>query len=436
MKQKLTLKRLLSPLKERLQVLPDSRRGRNKQYSLEDAGLSAFSVFYMQSPSFLEWQQRMQKRSGKSNATSLFGIRRIPSAEQIRNLLDSVSEEAMGEPFWSIFELVKERKEMESFRKLTGTWLISVDGTQHHRSTSVHCAQCRRTVQKGEVHYAHQALMAVVCAPDEQVVLALEPEFVTPQDGAKKQDSEQAALKRWIKKHSHRFAPWDVTLLADDLHAHQPVCELALAHKMHFIFTCKESSHTTLYEELHLLEKLDGGVQQKEERRWNGRYWERRIYRWAEALPLRRGPDALLVNWCELTVLREDTGKRLFHSAWITDHVVSETTVKAITQAGRSRWKVENEGNNVLKNQGYQFEHNYGHGKQHLSNVLLTLLLLAFLIHSIFDLIDAKYQAVRQDLGSRRAFFESLRTLTRFHYFRNWEHLLVFMFYGLELEPG
>jgi len=67
---------------------------------------------------------------------------------------------------------------------------------------------------------------------------------------------------------------------------------------------------------------------------------------------------------------------------------------------------------------------------------LLTLLLLAFLIHSIFDLIDARYQAVRQDLGSRRAFFESLRTLTRFYYFRNWEHLLVFMFYGLELEPG
>jgi len=89
-----------------------------------------------------------------------------------------------------------------------------------------------------------------------------------------------------------------------------------------------------------------------------------------------------------------------------------------------------------LKRHGYQFEHNYGHGKQHLSNVLLTFLLLAFLIHSIFDLIDEKYQAVRQALGSRREFFASLRTLTRFQLFRSWEHLLVYMFYGLELEPG
>jgi len=436
MGQRLTLKRLLAPLKESLQTLPDSRRGHNKQYTLADAGLSAFSVFYMQSPSFLDWQRRMQKSRGKNNAASLFGVRRIPSAEQIRNLLDLVSEEALGEPFWAIFELVKKRKEIEVFRNLTGTWLISVDGTQHHHSTSVHCAQCRRTVRKEEVHYEHQVLMAVVCAPEERVILTLEPEFITPQDGAEKQDSEPAALKRWIRKHSHRFAPWEVTLLADDLHAHQPVCELALEHEMHFIFTCKERSHTTLYEELQLLEKVEGGVQQKEERRWNGRYWERRIYRWAEALPIRRGTDALLVNWCELTVLREDTEKRTFHGAWITDHILSEETVGAIAQAGRGRWKVENEGNNVLKNHGYQFEHNYGHGKQHLSNVLLTLLLLAFLIHSVFDLIDAKYQAVRQDMGSRRAFFESLRTLTRFQHFRNWEHLLVFMFYGLELAPG
>ena len=436
MSRRITLKRLLMPIKEKLQALPDSRRGRNKQYSMEDAGLSALSVFYMQSPSFLEWQRRMQRRKGKNNATSLFGLQRLPSPEQIRNLLDPVPEEALEEPFWAIFDLVKEREELEEYRELLGGWLISVDGTEHHHSTRIHCAQCRRTQRKEQVHYAHQVLMAAVCAPGKGVVLTLPPEFITPQDGAEKQDSEQAALKRWIKKHSARFEPWEVTLLADDLHAHQPVCELALKQEMHFIFTCKEGSHKTLYEELHLLEKVEGGVQEKEVRCWKGRYWERRIYRWAEALPLRRGADALLVNWCGLTVLREDTGERIFRSAWITDHMVSEKTVEGIALAGRSRWKGENEGNNVLKNQGYQFEHNYGHGKQHLANVLLSLLLLAFLMHSVLDLINAKYQAIRQALGSRRSFFESLRTLTRFHHFRSWEHLLLFMFHGLELEPG
>jgi len=435
MSGRIKLSEPLSPIEEVLRSLPDHRRGANKQYTLVDAGMSAFSVFYMQAPSFLEWQKRMERAKGRNNARSLFGIKRIPSAEQIRNLLDPVAEESLEEAFWALWAKIKGREEVEMYRKELGSFLVSVDGTAHHHSQSIHCGQCRRIERRGRVHYEHQVLMAVVCAPEQKVVLSLAPEFITPQDGAKKQDSEQAALKRWIEKHSHRFADWEVTLLADDLHCHQPVCELALAHKMHFIFTCKASSHTTLYEELQLLEKLEGGVHQRDERRWNGRYWERRVYRWAEALPLRRGKDALLVNWCELSIYREETGKRIYYGAWATDHTLSEENIAAITAAGRGRWKVENEGNNVLKRHGYQFEHNYGHGRQHLSNVLLSFLLLVFLIHSIFDLVDDKYQAVRQELGSRREFFASLRTLTRFQFFRTWEQLLIYMFYGLELAP-
>ena len=90
----------------------------------------------------------------------------------------------------------------------------------------------------------------------------------------------------------------------------------------------------------------------------------------------------------------------------------------------------------MLKNHGYQFEHNFGHGKQHLSNVLLCFLLLAFLMHSILHLVCERYQAVRQTLGARRKFFESLRTLTRFFYFHSWHQLLTFMYQKLVLDSG
>jgi len=174
--------------------------------------------------------------------------------------LDAVEEEVLFEWFWKIWGKAKAWKEVQRYRELLGSFLVSLDGTAHHHSQTIHCQQCRRIERKGGVHYEHQVLMAVVCAPGQNVVLSLAPEFITPQDGSKKQDSEQAAMKRWIQKHGRRFAAWEVTLLADDLHCHQPVCELALEHKMHFIFTCKASSHTALYEELHLLEKLEGGV--------------------------------------------------------------------------------------------------------------------------------------------------------------------------------
>ncbi len=107
-----------------------------------------------------------------------------------------------------------------------------------------------------------------------------------------------------------------------------------------------------------------------------------------------------------------------------------------IVADGRSRWKVENEGFNVLKNRGYNFEHNYGHGQEHLSALLLTLLLLAFLFHTVLDLSCLVYQAVRQELGPRRTFFNDLRALTRYVLFDNWRQLLTFMHQQLDLAPG
>jgi anthranilate phosphoribosyltransferase len=142
------------------------------------------------------------------------------------------------------------------------------------------------------------------------------------------------------------------------------------------------------------------------------------------------------VTWCEVTVVREDTGKRLYHSAWITSHELTTKTVPEVVAAGRAHWKVENENFNVLKNRGYRLEHNYGHGKQYLSTVLLSLLLLAFLFHTALHLSNLQYQAIREELGARRTFFNDLRALTRYLYFDSWSHLLGFMYEQLELAPG
>jgi len=436
MSKQMRFQALLRPIEIALEGLPEHRRGQNRRYTLKDAGLSAFSIFYMQSPSFLSWQQDMERKEGRNNARSLFGIERIPSDEQVKNLLDPVEEKSLRKAFWAIYHMLEGSGQLRSYKSVGGTYLLNLDGTHHHGSQKIHCEQCRVVIREGRAYYDHQVLLAMLSAPEQPHVFALEPEFITPQDGHEKQDCEQAAIKRWVEHHAQEFAPWSVTVLTDDLHCHQPSCELFIKHKMYFILTCKEQSHTTLYEELALLERVEGAIGQKTIRRWNGRHYELWRYRWAEALPFRRGEDALLVNWCELTIVNEATGERIYHNAWATNHEVGEDTVVEIAAAGRSRWKVENEGINVLKKHGYQFAHNFGHGKQHLSNVLLCFLLLAFLVHSILHLVCERYQAVRQALGARRKFFESLRTLTRFFYFDSWHQLLIFMYQKLVLDSG
>ena len=296
-------------------------------------------------------------------------------------------------------------------------------------------ARVRVTVRDEETYYSHQVLLAMLCGAEQPQVVCLEPEFITPQDGHDKQDCEQQAIKRWVKRNAQHFTPWKVTVLADDLHAHQPICELLLTHRMHFILTCKVESHPTLYEELELLTGVQGAVSIHRERQWNGQYHEEWIYQWAEHLPLRGDAKTLHVNWCALTIVRTDTGEQLYHNAWITDHALDETSVVAVARDGRSRWKVENEGINVLKNHGYHFEHNYGHGQQHLSTLLLTLLLLAFLFHTALALSCVCYQAVREELVTRRTFFNDLRALTRYLYCPSWQQLLTFMYQQLEIAP-
>ena len=116
---------------------------------------------------------------------------------------------------------------------------------------------------------------------------------------------------------------------------------------------------------------------------------------------------------------------------------ITRENVEALVEAGRTSWKIENENNNTLKTKGYHFEHNFGHGEQHLSETLLTLNLLAFLFHTVLEIFDKRYRLIRRTLPRRKDFFNDIRALTRYICFESWEHLLAFMLRGLEIpDPG
>lgn len=425
---------IVKTIRDRFDDLPDYRKpSNNTRYQISDAALSAFSVFMLQSASFLAHQRNMQRQKGRDNVQTLFGVHATPSDNQIRSLLDPIKPSEIGAIFWDIYAHNERNGLLDEHRGIHNNLLCGMDGTQYFSSTSLNCENCSRREREETTHYSHSAIIPVLVAPNRTQVFCLEPEFIVPQDGADKQDCEQNALKRWVERHAHRLPAHGVTMLADDLHSKQPTCELCLAHNLNFIFVCRPESHQTLYEEIDLLGKIDG-ILQHETRHWNGRFWERHRYRYVNQVPLRAGTDALAVNWCELTILKEKTGERLYFNQFITNHFLDEETVIAATGSGRARWKTENESHNILKNYGYHLAHNFGHGKQFLSSVLLSLNLLAFLLHTILDLTDDIYRQVRQELGTRETFFNDIRTLTRYMIFDSWQHLLAFMFTQLELD--
>ena len=155
---------------------------------------------------------------------------------------------------------------------------------------------------------------------------------------------------------------------------------------------------------------------------------------------LRDGDDALLVNWCELTTT-DESGNVLYHNTFVTNLALDDRTVPEVVAAGRCRWKIENENNNTLKTKGYHFEHNYGHGQQYLSSVLASLIILAFLVHTVLEWMDHQYQRLRRKLPSRQRLFSDIRTLTSYLCFESWDALMTFILQSFEpappqLEPG
>jgi hypothetical protein len=412
------LESLIAELRGTCASLPDRRKGphREGQFTMADVGLSAFSLFFMGSPSFLSHQRTLEEGHGRSNCQTLFGMIAIPTDAYIRLMLDGVPPSAFDPLF---FKTIATEGALTPFRCLGGRGLIALDGTEHFCSRNIHCACCStRKRSDGGTEYFHAFLGASIVAPGHKQVLPLPPEFIASQDGAEKQDCERNAAKRWLARHGPAVAHLRPIFLGDDLFACQPIAAAAQQAGGNFIFTCKPSSHPTITEYLN-------GAELEEHRHTVVTRGKRTttIYRWLSAVPIRATNDALAVNWFSFEILNH-SGKRNYYNSFVTDLPVTAGTVAELAACGRARWKIENETFNVLKTKGYNFEHNFGHGKETLAAVLVTLNLLAFAFHTAARLAVLAWRQAVIARGPTYRFFEHLRTVTVYVVFENWDHLL------------
>jgi len=426
---------LLSLLNDAIDAAPDPRNGKNRHYSMRDIGISAFAVFFSQSPSFLAHQRLMHQAGGMNNAATMFSVQRLPSDSQIRNILDTVEPQLWQSVFRNTYRYLDRHGIIKTYRSFNNSLLIALDGTGYFYSDSIHCRSCTVSNHRdGRISYAHSVLMPAVVKPGHGQVIALEPEFIVPQDGHTKQDCEREAAKRWINHIGGDYSSADVTLLGDDIYACLPIVKLVVKKKLHFIFVAKAQSHKYLYEEIESFEKL-AEVRQVTHIRRKGKRRRTYQYRYMNEVALKDQAEAHRVNWAELTI-SDETGKVTFHTAVVTDHQISDENVVQLIETGRCRWKIENEDFNTLKTKGYHFEHNFGHGKQFLSQTLLSLNMLAFLFHTVLELLDERCALLRKTLPRRDTFFQHIAALTQYLCFASWQSLLAFMLRGIQEGPA
>ena len=419
---------LLDSFRQAASALPDPRRGANKRYAVADAASCALATFFFQSPSFLEFQRRMQDQDSCSNCHTLFGVQAIPGDNQIRNLLDGLDPDLFADLFPQGLHALRAQGALAPFERLGGRLPIALDGLQIHCSNSIRCEQCclRHVGKHKTEQYFHTMLSATVVADGHNRVIPLMPEFVQPQqdpaaqrpeltEQQRKQDCERNAAKRWLPAHSDELRPYRPVFLGDDLYCCQPLCELVRDLGADFIFVCKPSSHKRLYEVLH-----DDFIHSSgwSKARNHKQQVELQRYRWMHGVPVRDSDDAVLGSWVEFVIERH--GKRTYTNTFCTSLEVTADNVAEIARVGRARWKIENETFNCLARHGYNSKRNFGHGSQGLANLLATLNLFAFALHAVLDCASELWRQCRARTGTRLEFFQALRFLTQWFCFRSW----------------
>lgn len=378
-------------------------------------------MMFFQDPSINAFQQRLEDKQQLNNLKTLFNVSKIPKSTQLRTALDDIPSTQVELLFEDFFRPLQRGKQLETFEFIDGQYLIPLDGVQYFSSNKISCDHCLTKTIKKTTTYYHQVVAATVVCPGIKQVIPLACEPIQNIDGTTKQDCEINAGKRIIDKIRTAHPKLKIIICADSLYSKQPFIDL-LKHKgMSFIIVAKPTDHKILYQWFSEFHQM-GETQQVEITDHKGR---RHLYEWANNIPLNGTKDADNVNYFEYTIFKDD--KVTYHNGWVTDITISNDNVIELVKGGRARWKIENEAFNTLKNQGYHLEHNFGHGKKHLSYNLLLFNILAFFTHQIFELSDRYYQKCRGKFTSRKEFWNQLRCTIRILIFPSFESLLKFI---------
>ena len=414
---------LFSFIRSSFENLKD-HRSESTQIPLADAFMSAFAMFSLKDPSLLAFEARRSD----ANLKTIYKVNKVPCDTQMRTILDEQDPAGIKPLFSDIFRQLQRGKCLEKMVYMDDYYLFSIDGTGYFSSNKIHCKSCctKTNSKTGEVTYHHQMLSGAIVHPDFKEVIPFAPEPIIKQDGETKNDIERNASKRFLKKLRKTHPHLRLIVVEDSLYSNAPHIRELEKNNLNYIIGVKEGDHTFLFNYIESAVKKGLTTEIKSEK--DGVV---RQFRFMNKVPLNESNQDRLVNFVEYW---ETTPKKMLHFSWVTDLEVTEKNVFDIMRGGRARWRIENETFNTLKNQGYHFEHNFGHGYKNLSVVFAMLMMLAFLVDQVQQIASRLFNAAWKKLGTKRSLWESIRALFYGYKIDSMEEILNALFYGFKKD--
>jgi hypothetical protein len=383
--------------------------------SMVDCLMSAQAVFHLKFPSLLQYdKERVNDSNVFKNLKKLYEVTNAPSDTSMREKLDLVDPNELRGAFKKIFSEAQRGKVLEQYEFWDKSYLLLIDGTGQFSSDTVHCENCCvKNHSKGGVTYYHHALAGAIAHPKMKRVIPIAPEPITKQDGVTKNDCEQNAAKRLLRDFRREHPHLKVTVSEDSLYSTGPHIQLLQELNMSFIIGAKPGNLKALFDWVkHIYREEHSHIDAK---------GTEHVYRYVNNVPLSETHSELRVNFLEYW--ETDAKGKVQHFSWVTDIPLTARTVELVMRGGRARWRIENETFNTLKNQGYHYEHNYGHGAKNLCSVMGMLMMLAFLVDQISELCDAAYQRAKAATGTYYNLWANMRSVVTYFEFFDWDTL-------------
>ena len=404
------------------------KQGQKQQISISDCLMSALAMFKLKFASLLQFDEAQVEEPIKQNLKNLFGVRHVPCDTYMRERLDEVSPSSIRKSFTSIFAALQRGKALEKYAFLNGKYLLLNDGTGFFSSKKVHCQNCCKKYHKkdGSVTYYHQMLSGVIAHPDYKEVIPICPEPIMKEDGSTKNDCERQAATRLLKDFRKEHPHLPVIVVEDALSSNGPHLNLLKELDMSFISVVKADGNKTLFDWINGFSWEKGfakRVKSQGEVSFKDAKGHTQKLRFVNEVPLNDAHADFKVNFIEYWEI-DKSGKQLYHNTWITDIEINEENAYQIARGGRTRWHIENETFNTLKNQDYHFEHNFGHGYKNLSTVFARLMLLAFLIDQAEQICCGLFQgALEKQHGRKTYLWRRVREFFCTYIIKSWEAL-------------
>ena len=426
---------LFTSIRQEFKKIPEFRTGK-PEISIPDALMSAFAMFSLKDPSLLQFDNRREDPDDCQNLKSIYGIEEIPSDSRMREIGDEIDPKKYIRPVYkTIFRHLQRGKALEPMVFYKGCYLLNLDGTGFFSSKKLSAPYCLEKVNKktGQITYSLQMLGAAIVHPGFKEVIPLCPEMIIKQDGKTKNDCERNAAKRFFEQLRKDHPHLPLVINEDALSPNAPHIRDLKKYDLHYILCVKPGDHKFLFNYVDTALKEGRTTEFTLKDEYDSDITHR--FRILNAVPLNESNQDLLVNFIEYWQHSKKAQKVTYHNSWVTDFTLSRENAYTIMRGGRARWKIENETFNTLKNQGYNFEHNYGLGKKHLAVVFAMLMMLAFLVDQTQQLCCTLFQCVWKKLGSKIALWESIRSYFKCFVVKSMEEIYRALLYGIKAQP-